>query len=153
MVDNFQPPQHHKLEKIMNPANLTPDFYWLALTGLMTALLWVPHVFSIIIKEGVVAAFGDPEALIEPQPRWAKRAKRAHINAQQNFGIFAGLLITAHLVGVSTALLGLLAMIYFFARLAHYVVYTLGIPFLRSNLFVVGAAVQAITAVNILQVV
>lgn len=135
----------------MNTANLTPDLYWLALTGLMTALLWAPHILSIIIKEGVIAAFFDPEALIEPQPRWAQRAKRAHINAQLNFGIFAGLVITAHLVGVATSLLGLLAMIYFFARLAHYVVYTLGIPFLRPNLFVVGAVVQAVIAVNILQ--
>ena len=135
----------------MNTVNLTPDLYWLALTGLMTALLWAPHILSIIIKEGVITAFYDPEALIEPQPRWAQRAKRAHINAQLNFGIFAGLIITAHLAGVDPARLGLLAMIYFFVRLAHYVAYTLGIPFLRPNLFAVGAVVQVLIAVNILQ--
>ena len=135
----------------MNSTNLSPDLYWLAMTGLMTALLWAPHILNIIIREGVVAAFLDPEALIEPQPRWAQRAKRAHINAQLNFGLFAGLIIAAHLTGVSPETLGLLAMIYFIARLAHYIVYTLGIPFLRPVLFVVGAIVQAVIAINVLQ--
>jgi len=135
----------------MNTAHLTSDLYWLALTGLMTALLWMPHILSIILKEGIITAFRDPEALLEPQPRWAQRAKRAHINAQLNFGVFAGLLITAHLVDVAPAWLGMLAMIYFFVRLAHYIVYILGLPFLRQNLFAVSAIVQAIIAVNILQ--
>jgi uncharacterized MAPEG superfamily protein len=135
----------------MSTVNLTPDLYWLALTGLMTALLWMPHILNIIIKKGVITAFGDTEALIDPEPRWAQRAKRAHINAQLNFGIFAGLLITAHLVGVDPAKLGLLAMIYFFVRLGHFVVYTLGLPFLRQNLFGAGVVVQVLIAMNVLQ--
>ena len=126
-------------------------FFWLALTGLMTALLWVPHVLTLILQEGVLDAFRDPEALIAPKARWAQRAKRAHINAQMNFGIFAGLIIVAHLVGVAPDWLGRLAMVYFFARLFHYIVYAMGLPFLRPSLFILGALVQAIIAVNIMQ--
>ena len=132
--------------------NVTPDLYWLALTGLMTAALWMPHVLRLIVQEGVIPAFRDPEALIEPDPKWAQRSKRAHINAQLNFAVFAGLVVAAHLAGVDVKVLGTLTMVYFFVRLAHYLVYTLGLPYLRPNLFVIGAVIQIIIALKIMQV-
>ncbi len=127
-----------------------PDFTWLALTGLMTALMWMPHILRYIAQVGMMTAFLDREAVTDPAPAWAKRSKRAHINAQLNFGIFAGLLIAAHMAGVNVKSLGTLAMVYFFARLAHYIVYTFGLPFLRPMFFMVGSFVQAIIAYQIL---
>lgn len=137
----------------MQNLNLTPDLYWLTLTGLMTAILWMPHIVRLIVQEGVIGAFKDPEAQIEPNQGWAKRAKRAHINAQLNFGLFAGLTLGAHLVGVDVTWLGMMAMIYFWARLSHFVVYTFGLPWLRPNLFVIGAIIQILIALKILQII
>ncbi|HHL43043.1 MAG TPA: MAPEG family protein, partial [Hellea balneolensis] len=57
----------------MQNLNLTPDLYWLTLTGLMTAILWMPHIVRLIVQEGVIGAFKDPEAQIEPNQGWAKR--------------------------------------------------------------------------------
>lgn len=134
----------------MPQTQLPPDLYWLTLTGLMTAMLWMPHILRLIFQEGVVAAFRDPEADIKLKPKWANRAKRAHINAQLNFGVFAGLLLCAHILGVAAPWLGIAAMIYFWARLGHYFVYTFGIPWFRPFLFVVGACVQIAIAIKIL---
>lgn len=136
----------------MNATHLTPDLFWLALTGLITAMLWAPHVlYLIFVQEGIAAAFMDRQGENLMKPAWAQRAKRAHINAQLNFAVFAPLVLMAHYVGANTAWLAKLVMIYFFARLGHYIVYTSGMPLLRQLLFVVSATVQVIVAITILQ--
>ena len=136
----------------MNTATMTPDIFWLALTGLLTAVLWAPHVLHLIfVQEGIVGAFMDKQGENLMKPVWAQRAKRAHINAQLNFAVLAPLVLMAHFVGVDTAWLGKLVMVYFIARLGHYLVYTAGLPLLRQLLFVISATIQAVIAVNILQ--
>jgi len=133
--------------------NLTPDLYWLTLTALMTSLLWAPHITYLILKqEGIAGAFLDTQGQNIPNPEWGKRAKRAHLNAQQNLAVFAALILTAHIAGVPPAKTALYAMIYFFARLTHYIVYTLGLPLLRQVSFVVSVTMQVLLALTILQV-
>ena len=134
--------------------NLTPDLYWLTLTALMTAVLWAPHVLFLIFKqEGIVGAFMDTKGENNMEPEWGKRSKRAHINAQQNLAVFAALVLTAHIAGVPPAKTATFAMVYFFARLVHYVVYTLGLPLIRQFSFVIGATVQVLIALTILQII
>lgn len=133
--------------------NLTPDLYWLTLTALATAVMWAPHILYLIFKqEGVTGALLDTQGQNHMNPEWGKRAKRAHINAQQNLAVFAALVLTAHIAGVPPAKTALYAMIYFFARLTHYIVYTLGLPLLRQVSFVVSATVQVLLTLTILQV-
>ena len=134
--------------------SLTPDLYWLTLTALMTAVLWAPHVLFLIFKqEGIVGAFMDTKGENNMEPEWGKRSKRAHINAQQNLAVFAALVLTAHIAGVPPAKTAAFSMVYFFARLVHYVVYTLGLPLIRQFSFVVGAIVQVLIALAILQII
>ena len=63
----------------------------------------------------------------------------AHKNAVENLVVFAPAVLVAHLVGVSSGVTTTAAILYFFARLAHYVVYTAGIPVARTLAFAVGA--------------
>ena len=134
----------------MNATHLTPDLFWLAVTGLMTALLWAPHVlYLIFVQEGILAAFMDRQGENIMKPLWAQRAKRAHVNAQLNFAVFAPLILMAHFIGIDTAWLATMAMVYFFARLGHYIVYAAGLPLLRQLFFVLSATIQVLIALKI----
>lgn len=137
----------------MNATQLTPDLFWLAATGLMTALLWMPHVlYLIFVQEGIVPAFMDKQGQNLMKPAWGQRSQRAHINAQLNFAVMAPLVLIAHFIGVDTAWLGIIVMLYFFARLGHYLVYAAGLPLLRQLLFVLSAVLQIIIAAKIIMI-
>lgn len=120
------------------------ELYWLALTALMTALFWLPYILNRLIEMGIGQAVLNPNSDPSPKALWAKRMMRAHQNAVENLVIFAPLVIVLHLTGSSTHLTVTAAMIYFFARLAHYLVYTFGIPGLRTVTFAIAFACQLI---------
>jgi hypothetical protein len=56
----------------------------------------------------------------------------AHVNAVENLVIFAPLVLTARALGIATAVTAFACALYFWSRLAHVVIYTLGIPVLRT---------------------
>ncbi|MEM9063723.1 MAG: MAPEG family protein [Pseudomonadota bacterium] len=116
---------------------MTPELTYLAYTAVLTALLWMPYAVGLAVKGAVTAdSFRDPTP---PElPAWVKRCNRAHINAVESIAPFAVLVLIAHLAGISTEMTALWAMIYFLARLAHAVIYWLGIPFLRTLAFATG---------------
>ncbi len=120
--------------------------FWLVLTALMTALFWVPYILNRIAVRGLFGAMGNPSPKDKPQSPWAQRAQWAHANAAENLAVFAPLALAAHVAGVgNNPVIGGAAMVYFFARLLHFVIYTAGIPGLRTLTFAVGwAATMAI---------
>jgi uncharacterized MAPEG superfamily protein len=63
---------------------------------------------------------------------WAGRAIRAHRNMLENLILFAILVLTAKAVGVSNATTVLGAQLFFWGRVAHAVIYLIGIPWLRT---------------------
>jgi len=128
---------------------LTPDLFWLAATATMTALLWAPHITWLIIQEGLVPALMDGNHAMQVKPAWAKRAQKAHINAVENLAAFAALVLVAHLSGVDPVLTGTFALWYFILRAAHYTVYLLGLPVIRTLLFLAALGVELAIAVHI----
>jgi uncharacterized MAPEG superfamily protein len=52
--------------------------------------------------------------------------------------LFAGLVLVAHVTNRNNALTALGAQLFFWARLAHAVVYTAGIPWLRTGVWAVS---------------
>lgn len=62
----------------------------------------------------------------------------AHANAVENLVVFAALAATAVLAGRADAFTATAAGVYFFARLAHYIVYSLGVPVARTLAFATG---------------
>lgn len=114
---------------------MTPDLTWLAWSAALTAVLWVPFIIGQVFTAGAPdsAYYRDPTP---PEvPAWVKRSNRAHINAVESLAPFAVLILIAHVAKIANETTALWAMIFFFARLAHAVVYWLGIPYLRTVAF------------------
>lgn len=116
---------------------MSTELYYLTLTATLTALTWLPYVLNTIQVRGLTDAVGYPENPAPLAP-WAQRMKAAHYNSVENLVVFGALVISAHLVGLSDSATATAAMIYFWARVAHLLVYTLGIPWLRTLTFAVG---------------
>jgi uncharacterized MAPEG superfamily protein len=128
---------------------MSSELFWVAATALITALMWVPHILSLLGQIGVAAALNDGEAATAPDAGWARRAKRAHANAVENLVVFAPLAIGVHVAGLSSGATAAACAVYFFARLAHYLVYTAGLPFVRTLSFAVGWLCQIVLALTL----
>ncbi|MBI1207359.1 MAG: MAPEG family protein [Azospirillum sp.] len=130
---------------------MTTELYWLTLTVLMTALFWVPYILDRLAVRGVWPALSDtrPEGG-GPHSLWAQRAIRAHQNAVENLAIFVPAVLIAHVLAVSTPATRMAVVVYFFARLVHFLVYTAGIPVGRTLAFAVGWAAQIVILISIL---
>ena len=122
---------------------MTTELYWLALTVLITGLFWLPYILDRISVRGLTPAITGTEAeTTDDQSLWAKRAIAAHKNAIENLAIFAPAVLILHAIDVSTPTTQLAAAVYFFTRLAHFLIYTFGIPVLRTITFAVGWLAQ-----------
>ncbi|MBT6202355.1 MAG: MAPEG family protein [Rhodospirillaceae bacterium] len=117
---------------------MTPDLTYLALTALLTGLLWLPYMAGQITANGMMAPADFKEATARPVPKWAQRANRAHLNAIETLAPFAVLVLIAHVAGVADESTALWAAVFFWARVAHAVVYIAGIPYARSLAFAAG---------------
>lgn len=122
------------------PANtgLPPELFWLTAATALTAVLWVPYILNRIIERGLWGALSNPPGTAVPSAAWANRMISAHRNAVENLVVFAPLVLVAviaHRTGSATAQA---VITYFLARLVHAVVYTAGIPVLRTLAFAVG---------------
>jgi len=131
---------------------MTTELTYLLLTAILTGLLWIPAVLGQVKSRGVL----KPENYVElPEGglvHWAKRANRAHLNAVENLPAFAAVVLIAHAIGYSTSLTATCAIIYFWARLAHAVVFIAGFKHFmaRTVLFTISWAAFLIFAIALL---
>ena len=130
---------------------MKPEIFWLAVTAMMTGLLFLPYIIDRIRVRGLIGAMQNPRPDDTPQSAWAQRAMRAHTNAVENLVVFAALVTAAQFAGVSDHLTILGCQLYFWARLAHYIIYTAGIPVLRTLSFVVGVVGELLIAIALFQ--
>jgi uncharacterized MAPEG superfamily protein len=131
---------------------MTRELFWLTLTVILTAIMWLPYTLNRIMVRGVGGAMANPSRNDKPQTEWANRMMFAHDNAVENLIIFAPLVIILNLADVSTPATVMACMVYFWSRIAHLLVYTLGLPILRTVAFVIGFVAQAVLAVAILRI-
>ena len=68
------------------------ELFWLTLTTLMTALLWVPYILNRMHEQGILQAIWDPRGNTSTNRLWAGRMMQAHQNAIENLLIFSDLL-------------------------------------------------------------
>ena len=130
---------------------MKPEVFWLALTAMKTGLFFAPYILDRIMVRGIMGTLKNPDPSDKPQHAWAQRAQAAHYNAAENLVVFASLVAAAQFAGVSTELTVWGCMLYFWARLAHYVVYTLGIPVIRTLCFVAAVIGELMIAIPLLQ--
>jgi uncharacterized MAPEG superfamily protein len=130
---------------------VTTELYWLTLTALMTALFWVPYVLNRMVMNGLPGTLAGSAPDSSTLSIWAQRAGKAHTNAIENLAIFAPIVLTAHVLGISTAATKAAVVVYFFARLLHFVVYSAGIPAARTLTFTAGWLAQIAIIASILR--
>ena len=114
------------------------EFFWLMLTIILTGLMWIPYILDRSSVRGLAVAMGNPSPGDKPQSPWAQRMMAAHDNAVENLVLFAPLVLVAHEMEISTSTTVAACAVYFWARLAHFIVYALGIPVLRTLCWTVG---------------
>jgi uncharacterized MAPEG superfamily protein len=131
---------------------MTRELFWLTLTVIMTGLLWVPYVLNRVTVRGLMGAMANPSRGDKPQSDWATRMMFAHDNAVENLIVFAPLILILNAIDYSSKATVLASAVYFWARLAHLLVYAMGVPVLRTLAFTVGFIAQAVLALAIFKV-
>lgn len=116
---------------------MTSELTSLTWVAALTTVLWIPYILNMIMVRGLADAVGYPD---DPKPLapWAARMKAAHYNAVENLVVFAAVVLTLNAVGISNETTVLACTAYFWARVAHFLVYGFGIPWLRTLTFAVG---------------
>lgn len=128
---------------------MTRELFWLTLTVVLTGLLWIPYVINRCQVRGLSGAMANPARNDKPHAEWANRLMFAHDNAVENLVVFAPLVLILNAMDYSTKWTALAAAVYFWARLAHAIVYGLGIPGFRSVAFTIGFLAQVVLVLGI----
>jgi uncharacterized MAPEG superfamily protein len=132
---------------------MSTEIFWLVLTVAMTGLFWVPYILDRITVRGLMRAMANPSPADKAQSPWAERMMAAHTNAVENLVIFAPLVLVTQVLSIATATTAFACALYFWSRLAHVVVYTLGIPGLRTLSFAAGFVAQVLLVLAIFKVI
>jgi uncharacterized MAPEG superfamily protein len=132
---------------------MSSELFWLALTVAMTGVFWVPYILDRIMVRGLMGAMANPSPSDKTQSPWARRMMDAHTNAVENLVIFAPLVLMTRALGIATAVTAFACALYFWSRLVHVVVYTLGIPVLRTLSFAGGFVAQVLLVLAIFKLI
>ncbi len=116
---------------------MTADLTMLTASAVLTGCLVLPYGFAMWTHWRVADVLGNRENP-PPLPPWAARARRAHWNMLENFPHFAALVLVAHATGLANAQTALGATVFFWARIAHAVLYTTGVWRLRAFAYFAG---------------
>ena len=114
---------------------MTIELQMLFYTSLLSVALAFPPLLATIQAGGPRYAGGNRDEGIE-MPAWGGRAVRAQMNLLANLPAFAALVLIAAVAGVSNEETAFGAQLFFWARVAHAVIYVAGIPWVRALAFI-----------------
>ncbi len=128
---------------------MSTDLSMMVWSAVLCVVLFLPYVLARVMVWGLLDTVGypkNPPAL----PDWAQRAHRAHINMAENIGPFVALVLVAHVTGAANDMTALGALIFFWARVAHAIVFIAGLPWVRTLAFVASIVGEALILLQIL---
>jgi uncharacterized MAPEG superfamily protein len=128
---------------------MTRELFWLTLTVILTGLLWIPYTLNRTQVRGLSGAMANPTRDAKPHAEWATRLMFAHDNAVENLIVFAPLVLILNAIDYSSNSTAIACAVYFWARVAHLIVYTMGLPVFRTLAFTVGFVAQVVLALAI----
>lgn len=135
----------------MSPQSTEAHLFWLTLSILLTGLQWVPYVVNRFRELGPPGWGWHPPADPPHRAEWANRAARAHANAVENLVVFAPLALAVLVAGRADAFSAAACQAYFWARVGHFSVSTLGFPIVpRTLCFLAGVGCQVALAARLL---
>jgi uncharacterized MAPEG superfamily protein len=115
--------------------------------------LWVPYILDRLSIRGFMGTMANPSPRDKSHSPWATRLLFAHMNTIENLVIFGFLVLVLAQLDISNRTTVLASATFFWSRLAYVVIYTLGIPVLRTLAFAVGFVAQVTLALAIFRVV
>jgi uncharacterized MAPEG superfamily protein len=119
---------------------MTTELWYLFLTTILLTFLWIPYIIGSLRTAGPLTPEEYRTGRNVEFPHWVRRADRAHVNLVEQYGAFAGLVVIAHLTGVHDAVTVWCATIFFWARIAHAIIYISGFSqfMARTVVFAIG---------------
>ena len=132
---------------------MTRELFWLTLTVILTGILWIPYTINRSQVRGLTGAMANPSRGDKPHAPWATRLMFAHDNAVENLVIFAPLVLILNAIDYSSKATVAACMVYFWARVAHIIVYALGLPIFRTLAFTIGFIAQVVLVLAIFRIV
>jgi uncharacterized MAPEG superfamily protein len=116
---------------------------------ILTGILWVPYILNRVQVRGLMGSMANPSRNDKPHAEWASRLMFAHDNAVENLIVFAPLVLILNAADYSSKATVAACAVYFWARVAHVIVYTLGLPVFRTLAFTVGFLAQVVLVLAI----
>jgi uncharacterized MAPEG superfamily protein len=106
----------------------------------LTLLIWsaaLTFIQMLVALSGAALQFGLPRLSgnredLPPAKGWAGRAYRAHHNMLESLVLFAVLVLVTEITNRNSAMTGLGAQLFFWARVAYAVIYVVGVPWVRT---------------------
>lgn len=130
--------------------SMSPELFYTTLVAAFTGVIWIPIIINRLAEMGPWPALRNPEPDVRPHASWAFRLSNAHRNAIENLAVFAPLAIGVHVMGLSNPVTEWASSAFFITRVAHAIIYTFGIPLLRTLAFVAGFNCQMILAARLI---
>ena len=97
---------------------MTADLWWLTLSALLAASLWVPFIVGVNTAGTGRADFTRPNDPALQRP-WVHRAHRAHLNLLEQLMPMAVLVLIAQATGASGSVTSWAVAAFFWLRVAH----------------------------------
>jgi uncharacterized MAPEG superfamily protein len=116
---------------------MTPD---LKILVWVVALTFIEVVVAALAAQGQVglpALAGNRDGM-RALDGFAGRARRAHLNMLESLPLFIALILIAQIAGKADATTLLGAQLFFWGRVAHWLIYLAGIPWLRTAAWAVS---------------
>ncbi len=127
---------------------MSPDLKYLLYSVILAFVQVVIAAAAANQQVGLPTLAGNREGLPE-LAGVAGRAKRAHHNMIENMVLFSALVLIAAVAGKANATTAMGALIFFWARVAHAVIYLIGIPWLRTAAWAVSVVGMIMIAVQL----
>lgn len=131
------------------------DSVELSMLAWSVALLFVLVLIQAtagVLAQGLLTMANARDNLAEPSVFQA-RTKRVVDNHREGLILFAPLVLIAYQLDISTATTVLGAQLFFYSRVAHAVVYLLGLPLIRPVVWAVGIAGIAMIFLSLFKLV
>ena len=116
---------------------MTPDLKILVWSVALTFVELVVAVLAVQGQVGLGPLAGNRDN-VPPLTGFAGRARRAHLNMLESLPLFIALVLVAQIAGKANATTLLGAELFFWGRVAHWLIYLAGIPWVRTLAWVVS---------------